>query len=105
MTNQTISNLFSHYLGVLASRLALGPEHLAMYVVVRFQVVRLFMVWLHGQRHPVNTSLSGSASALVESLDVDRAVECLKQDGFFPGMRLLDSSREAIRKFCESTIC
>lgn len=105
MAKRTFGSRFSHYSGSLASRLALGPEHLVMYVMGRFQAIRLFMVWLHGRRRPMDTQLSGSELDLVESVDVDYVVQCLKQDGFFAGLRLRDPVQEAIREFCEGTIC
>jgi hypothetical protein len=84
-----------------------GPGHFLMYVLGRFLVVRSFMVWIYRQSpaRPLPTSGRLRNPALVEVVEVDRAVREIRQDGFFSGLRLRNEVIEQLLTFSSFATC
>lgn len=75
-----------------------------MYLAGRFQTVRTLGVTYYRTKSN-SFSVVGANSACLENVDVSRAVTCLEKDGFCNGLRLREDTLNALRRFCERSIC
>jgi hypothetical protein len=80
-----------------------GPSHLLMTTFGRFTGLRSFMASLHHQ--DTSEWSSDFGPTLVDSVDVKDAVLRIRQDGFFPGLRLRKEVVEEFLSFCSAATC
>jgi hypothetical protein len=80
-----------------------GAGHLLMYAFGRFGVVRSFMVWVYSLRS--TKALPATQPTLVQDVDVEEAARSIREDGFFPGLRLRQEIAEQLLTFSSMATC
>jgi hypothetical protein len=80
-----------------------GTAHFLMSALGRFPSVRSFMVRLHHLERPEQSSDSGPT--MVDTVDVNDAVDRIRLDGVFPGLRLRHEVMEEFLSFCATATC
>lgn len=86
----------------------LGPSHLAMYVLGRFTSVRSMALRRYRAREadiPRGPTKPVPSAPVIEPIDIDEAASAVLKDGYFPGLRLLPSTLETLRRFSAMSIC
>jgi hypothetical protein len=80
-----------------------GPDHFLMYVLGRFNVVRSLMAWLYGLR--TRQAPTAEKPALTQTVDIEEAARRVRQDGFYPGLKLRPEVVEQLLAFSSMAIC
>jgi hypothetical protein len=80
-----------------------GPDHLLMYVLGRFNVVRSLVVWLYGLR--TTQAPTAEKPALTQTVDIEEAACRVRQDGFYAGLTLRPEVVERLLAFSSMAIC
>jgi hypothetical protein len=80
-----------------------GTSHFLMYVFARFRLVRSLVVWFYSLRR--TTPLPAAGPTFVEDVNVDAAVQCISQDGYFSGLRLRADVVEELQTFSALAPC
>ncbi len=81
-----------------------GPGHFLMYVLGRFQAVRLAMVGLYSLRRNQAVPVANQTT-YIEDVDVDAAARTISKDGFVHGLRLRPEVVEQLLAFSSMATC
>jgi Phytanoyl-CoA dioxygenase (PhyH) len=81
-----------------------GPAHLLMYLAARFRLTRrLGVMYYRAKSRP--HSATDKHSVALQNVDLAQAIACLERDGFYEGLRLRDDTLNALRDFCQHSVC
>jgi hypothetical protein len=80
-----------------------GPSHFFMYILGRFRIVRSLMVGLYSLRN--TKAVPAAGPALIQDVDVDKAVRSIREDGFYPGLQLRPEVIEQLLAFSSMATC